>query len=91
MKKLQAESAARHGVLVESLSGIETVRANGAESRMQTLWERSVAATARTGEDVHFWGSLALSLAVAFVVTVPVNRWLISRGRGHAVVHQHHS
>jgi hypothetical protein len=38
-----------------------------------------------------FWGSLALSLAVAFVVTVPVNRWLISRGKGHAVVHQYHS
>ena len=29
-------------------------------------------------------------LAVAFVVTVPVNRWLIGRGRGHAVVHAHH-
>ena len=38
-----------------------------------------------------FWGSLAFALAVAFVVTVPVNRWLISRGRGHAVVHQYHS
>lgn len=37
-----------------------------------------------------FWGSLAAALGVAFVVTVPVNRWLISRGRGHAVVHQHH-
>lgn len=36
---------------------------------------------------VLFWGSLAVSLAVAFVVTVPVNRWLIARGRGHAVVH----
>jgi hypothetical protein len=39
-----------------------------------------------------FWGSLALSLALAFVVTTPVNRWLMSRGRGHAVVHEfHHS
>ena len=37
-----------------------------------------------------FWGSLAFSLAVAFVVTVPVNRWLIARGRGHAVVHGIH-
>ncbi len=37
-----------------------------------------------------FWGALAFALAVAFVVTVPVNRALISRGRGHAVVHQHH-
>jgi uncharacterized protein DUF4396 len=37
-----------------------------------------------------FWWSLALSLAIAFVVTVPVNRYLIARGRGHAVVHQYH-
>jgi hypothetical protein len=37
-----------------------------------------------------FWWSLGLSLVVAFVVTVPVNRWLISRGRGHAVVHELH-
>jgi hypothetical protein len=37
-----------------------------------------------------FWGSLAISLAVAFVLTVPVNRALIARGRGHAVVHEHH-
>ncbi|MGY0231622.1 DUF4396 domain-containing protein [Longispora urticae] len=37
-----------------------------------------------------FWAALAGSLAVAFVVTVPVNRWLIARGKGHAVVHQHH-
>ena len=37
-----------------------------------------------------FWGALAFSLAVAFVVTVPVNKWMIGRGLGHAVVHQHH-
>jgi hypothetical protein len=37
-----------------------------------------------------FWWSLLLSLAIAFVVTVPVNRWLIVRGRGHAVVHGLH-
>jgi hypothetical protein len=37
-----------------------------------------------------FWWSLAVSLAVAFVVTVPVNHWLMSRGKGHAVVHQLH-
>ncbi|OII18406.1 hypothetical protein BIV01_02345 [Curtobacterium sp. MCBA15_013] len=38
----------------------------------------------------QFWGSLALSLAIAFVVTTPVNRWMISRGLGHAVIHGHH-
>src|SRR5207237_3053603 len=61
MKRLQAESEARPGVLVESLSGLETIRATGAEARMQTAWERSVAATARSGEDVHFWASLTLT------------------------------
>jgi hypothetical protein len=39
---------------------------------------------------VLFWGSLAVSLAVAAVAAFPVNRWLISRGKGHAVVHAHH-
>jgi hypothetical protein len=37
-----------------------------------------------------FWGSLAFALAVAFVAAFPVNRYLIVRGRGHAVVHQYH-
>ena len=37
-----------------------------------------------------FWGTLAASLAIAFVVTVPVNRWLIARGRGHAVMDDYH-
>lgn len=40
--------------------------------------------------DVLFWSSLAASLAIAFVVTVPVNRWMIGRGKGHAVVHGMH-
>ena len=38
-----------------------------------------------------FWGSLAFSLAVAALAAFPVNRWLISRGKGHALVHAHHS
>ena len=37
-----------------------------------------------------FWGSLAFALAVAGVAAFPVNRWLIARGRGHAVIHQYH-
>ncbi len=40
--------------------------------------------------DPLFWASLALALAVAAVAAFPVNRWLIARGRGHAVVHAHH-
>ena len=41
--------------------------------------------------DVKFWGSLALSLLIAGVVAYPVNRWLLARGKGHAVVHRHHA
>ena len=86
MKRLQAESAARHGVLVESLSGLETVRATGAEARMQTAWERSVAATARSGEDVHFWSSLALTSAstaqqITSLLLVVIGVFLILDGK----------
>jgi len=41
--------------------------------------------------DLPFWGSLAFALAVAWVAAFPVNRWLISKGRGHALVHAHHA
>ncbi|WP_406001374.1 DUF4396 domain-containing protein [Streptomyces sp. NBC_00829] len=41
-------------------------------------------------KDLLFWAALAISLAVAFVVTTPVNKWMIGRGKGHAVVHQSH-
>ncbi|KAB8163458.1 DUF4396 domain-containing protein [Streptomyces sp. 3MP-14] len=40
--------------------------------------------------DQLFWWSLALAFAIAFVATAPVNRHLIARGRGHAVVHRYH-
>jgi hypothetical protein len=41
--------------------------------------------------DALFWWSLAVGLALAFVFAFPLNRWLIARGRGHAVVHEFHS
>jgi hypothetical protein len=41
-------------------------------------------------DNVRFWGSLAAALLIAGVVAFPVNRWLIARGKGHAVVHEHH-
>jgi hypothetical protein len=40
--------------------------------------------------DLLFWGSLVVALAIAFVAAFPVNRYLIARGKGHAVVHEHH-
>jgi hypothetical protein len=40
--------------------------------------------------DAMFWWVLAIALAAAFVITLPVNKWMIGRGKGHAVVHQYH-
>ncbi|QKW33146.1 DUF4396 domain-containing protein [Actinomadura sp. NAK00032] len=40
--------------------------------------------------DPLFWGALAMAFLLAFIVTTPVNRWMIGRGKGHAVVHQYH-
>jgi hypothetical protein len=40
--------------------------------------------------DGLFWASLAFALAVAWVAAFPVNRWMIARGRGHAVAREHH-
>ncbi|MEU0371913.1 DUF4396 domain-containing protein [Streptomyces sp. NPDC006283] len=40
--------------------------------------------------DGLFWGALAFAFLVAFLVTTPVNKWMIGRGKGHAVVHQYH-
>jgi hypothetical protein len=39
-------------------------------------------------DSLLFWGSLAFALVVAGLIALPVNRWLIARGRGHAVVHE---
>jgi hypothetical protein len=41
-------------------------------------------------DSLLFWGSLAFALVVAGLVALPVNRWLIARGKGHAVIHRAH-
>ena len=41
-------------------------------------------------DNLLFWGSLAFALLVAGAVAFPINRWMIARGKGHAVVHGHH-
>ena len=42
-------------------------------------------------DNVKFWASLAVALLVAGAAAYPVNRWLIARGKGHAVLHAHHA
>jgi hypothetical protein len=41
--------------------------------------------------DIGFWASLAASLVIAGMAAYPANRWLLARGKGHAVVHAHHA
>jgi Domain of unknown function (DUF4396) len=41
--------------------------------------------------DIGFWAALAFALLVAGAAAYPANRWLIARGKGHAVVHRHHA
>ncbi|HRF28445.1 MAG TPA: DUF4396 domain-containing protein [Candidatus Saccharibacteria bacterium] len=41
--------------------------------------------------DLYFWATLALSLFIAFWVAFPVNRYLLSKGKGHALMHEYHS
>lgn len=41
-------------------------------------------------DDIGFWAALAVALLIAGMFAFPANRWLISRGKGHAVVHEHH-
>ncbi|MFJ9076018.1 DUF4396 domain-containing protein [Streptomyces sp. NPDC102278] len=52
-----------------------------------TLWPGAMDAHL---SDPLFWIVLAIALAAAFVITTPVNKWMIGRGKGHAVVHQYH-
>ena len=47
-------------------------------------------AMAATLGDIGFWASLAAALLLAGVAAFPANRWLLARGKGHAVVHAHH-
>jgi hypothetical protein len=44
-----------------------------------------------TLSDIGFWAALAVALVIAGVAAFPANRWLLARGKGHAVVHQHHA
>src|SRR5918997_1469465 len=41
-------------------------------------------------DEIGFWAALAVALLIAGAAAYPVNRWLLARGKGHAVVHAHH-
>ncbi|MGW6458424.1 DUF4396 domain-containing protein [Streptomyces sp. NPDC055078] len=57
------------------------------DNSVLALWPGAMHAGVSDG---LFWYALAIAFAVAFVITTPVNKWLIGRGKGHAVMHQFH-
>jgi hypothetical protein len=81
---LDVPSAVRTALAADTIS-ILTMEV--VDNGFLVLWPGAMDATLT---DALFWATLAGSLAVAFVVTVPVNRWMMGRGKGHAVVHQMH-
>jgi hypothetical protein len=81
---LDVSSAVRAALAADTLSiTVMELVDNG----FLVMWPGAMEATLA---DSLFWVALGTSLALAFVFTVPVNRWLIERGRGHAVVHRMH-
>ncbi len=76
----------RHGVLVEALSGVQTIKALGAEGIVQRSWDEAVAATARANASTRVWSAAALhfSMLVQQIATVIMIIWgvfLISEGQ----------
>jgi hypothetical protein len=86
---------ARPGAVSDRPSGRRQA-GHGGHDQPQSLTRLAAVATALPGAmdaglgDLRFWGPLAAALVIAFLAAWPVNRWLIARGRGHAVVHGHH-
>jgi ATP-binding cassette subfamily C protein LapB len=79
------EAAAKHGILVEAINGLETVKSVGAEGRMQRAFEGFVGATAETANQSRFLSALtvnfaALSANLVYVGTVIVGVYLIAEG-----------
>jgi ATP-binding cassette subfamily C protein LapB len=72
------EAAQKHGVLVESISGLETIKSIGAEGRMQREWEQCVGATARSATRARFLSALGVNFA-AFAQNL-VTVWVVIFG-----------
>ncbi|MCB1477944.1 MAG: type I secretion system permease/ATPase [Tepidamorphaceae bacterium] len=81
----QDESNRRHGVLVESLVGMESIRAANAEGVMQRKWEEAVAGSARAGASIRLWSALVMHLTTLVqqavgVITIVWGVFLVAEG-----------
>ena len=89
-----AEAFRRHGLPVRDAIGVALAADTVSIVVMEVIDNAFILAVpgamAAGLGDALFWRSLAAALAIAFVLTVPVNRWMIGRGRGHAAVHAMH-
>ncbi|MCB2053749.1 MAG: type I secretion system permease/ATPase [Geminicoccaceae bacterium] len=63
VKRTVRESAQKHGVLVEAINGLETIKSIGAEGRIQRAWEGFVAATAKSGNQARLLSSITVNFA----------------------------
>ena len=85
VRKSFKEGAQKHALLVESISGLETIKSFGAESRMQRNWENFVSQSASSSNAVRFFGSLALNFTgfiqqLSYVLIIVVGVYLIAKG-----------
>jgi len=84
----------RHGMTVSAAMGL-AFASDTASIAIMELTDNAVMLLIPGAMDAGlasplFWASMALALAVAGIFAFPVNRWLIARGKGHAVLHAHH-
>ncbi|OLR95383.1 DUF4396 domain-containing protein [Actinokineospora bangkokensis] len=91
---LTARSVVRAGVALSTALGVALAADTVSIATMEVVDNAVMVvvpgAMTATLASPLFWLSLAGSLAIAFALTVPVNKWMIGRGKGHAVVHGYH-
>ena len=72
IRQTQREAAQKHGVLVETVSALDTIKSLGAEGRMQRSWERFVGATSRTSQQSRFYSTMGINLTTLLQQSVSV-------------------
>ncbi|MCR9221294.1 MAG: type I secretion system permease/ATPase [Alphaproteobacteria bacterium] len=72
VRETQRESQQKNAILIEAISGVETIKATGSEGRMQRAWETFVDKTARSAMIAHRWSSLAMTFSGTMMQTVTV-------------------
>ncbi len=77
LARTQADSATRQGILVETLTGIESLKASGAEGWMRRLWDHAVAASSRASARSRFWATTAVAIVASTgqIVAVTIIVW----------------